>query len=379
MRIERHAVLGGTEVVVEGTAGCERLVSLVVPSTAQLESTLSRLATHLGADVDPVIKIDASGSLEAWSASVTALQRALPTLDAPITWVDGAAGDQLTLRLHSVSGASVRTVELDAGARARVYSDAYADYCVVGNLLPEPAATTPVRQARSVFERLSQLLELGGCRISDLARTWFYLDRIWECYGEFNSVRESYYRAHGLFERGLPASTGVGAANPAGTALVASALGVRPRHPEASFRVVPSPLQCSPMDYGSSFSRAVEFLLPGEKRLLVSGTASIARDGSSTGDSDLDAQVAHTMRSVHALLGEQGLTPASVIRAVAYFQRAQDADHWRRHAQLGALPLVATRCDICRPELLFEIEVDAAKSLADGASTRQASSGSRQS
>ena len=93
----------------------------------------------------------------------------------------------------------------------------------------------------------------------------------------------------------------------------------------------------------------------------------------------LDAQVAHTMRSVHALLGEQGLTPASVIRAVAYFQRAQDADHWRRHAQLGALPLVATRCDICRPELLFEIEVDAAKSLADGASTRQASSGSRQS
>ncbi len=364
MRIERNTFFGGTEVAIESDGVRERLASIAVPFEASLPEAVSHLATQLGPDGERLVRLDGSGPVQLWTESMAALCRAFPALDVPLTWVDGA-GDSaaqlpVTLRLDAVTRSPVESVVLDAGARARTYSDDCFDYCAVGNLLPEDSSAPPNRQAQSVFERLSRLLELGGWSLSDLVRTWFYLDRIWEWYGEFNSVRSQYFQAHGLFERDLPASTGVGAANPTRTALVASALAVRPRHAESSFRTVPSPLQCSPLEYGSSFSRAVAILRPSETRLMISGTASIAQDGRTVNPGDLDAQVAHTMQAVRALLGEHGLSSSDVTRAVAYFRHARDAQAWQQHPDLAELPVTATRCDICRPELLFEIEVDAA-------------------
>ena len=65
---------------------------------------------------------------------------------------------------------------------------------------------------------------------------------------------------------------------------------------------VPSPLQCPALDYGSSFSRAVELVAGDHRRLFVSGTASISPEGHTLHVGDVDAQVARTMEVVEAML-----------------------------------------------------------------------------
>jgi hypothetical protein len=56
---------------------------------------------------------------------------------------------------------------------------------------------------------------------------------------------------------------------------------------------------------------------------------------------------------------------AEVSRATAYFKSAADApvfDQWLKRHDLSAMPVVRTCCDICRDDLLFEIELDAIQS-----------------
>ena len=53
---------------------------------------------------------------------------------------------------------------------------------------------------------------------------------------------------------------------------------------------------------------------------------------------------------------------ADVSRATAYFKSGTDLpvfQSWLKENQLLALPVVNTCCEICRDDLLFEIELDA--------------------
>ena len=95
---------------------------------------------------------------------------------------------------------------------------------------------------------------------------------------------------------------------------------------------------------------------------MVSGTASIAVDGSSVWVGDAPRQVAHTMEVVDAILRSRGFTFADVTRAIAYFKHPDDApafDAWCASRGLEAMPVIRTHCGICRDDLLFEIELDA--------------------
>jgi enamine deaminase RidA (YjgF/YER057c/UK114 family) len=104
---------------------------------------------------------------------------------------------------------------------------------------------------------------------------------------------------------------------------------------------------------------------PAGRRLLVSGTASIEPNGRSAHVGDLRKQIVLTMEVAHAILASRGFNFSDVTRATAYFKNIQDApafDEWRRECNLESLPLVVAQSDICRPELLFEIELDAISS-----------------
>ena len=57
--------------------------------------------------------------------------------------------------------------------------------------------------------------------------------------------------------------------------------------------MLPSPLQCPALEYGSSFSRAAELRTPGWRRVVVSGTASILPGSHEVAHvGDVDAQTA---------------------------------------------------------------------------------------
>ncbi|HEU5397361.1 MAG TPA: translation initiation inhibitor, partial [Verrucomicrobiae bacterium] len=192
-------------------------------------------------------------------------------------------------------------------------------------------------------------------------RTWFFLDELLDWYGDFNAVRTQFYSGISFRTGSLPASTGIGARNPAGHALMAGAWAMHSLLPEAKVEEIASPLQCPAPKYGSSFSRAMELTSPAGRRLVISGTASIAPGGATLWPEDARRQVAQTMEVIEAILQSRGFQFSDTSRAIAYCKHPTDAlcfTDWCAARGLS-LPVVLAHCDVCRDDLLFELELDA--------------------
>jgi len=285
--------------------------------------------------------------------------------DWPVTWVhqgNGNGSPVAGIQVQALAGCEVRRLRWQDRVVGVAFEDEWARYCVLTGLRPENPRLSRRRQARAVFDLMERVLALAGMSFTDIYRTWFYLDDILSWYEEFNAVRNEFFRRCGVFERLVPASTGVGGRNGVGTALMANLLALRPKCAEARCFAVPSPLQCPALDYGSAFSRAVEFCLPGQRRLYVSGTASIQPDGRTAHPGNVRAQVALTMEVVGAVLRSRRMNWADTVRGLAYFRHREDMaelHRWCADQRLPAWPVIAAKADICRDDLLFELELDA--------------------
>ena len=131
------------------------------------------------------------------------------------------------------------------------------------------------------------------------------------------------------------------------------------------------PAFCYSKKYGPKppcFARGTIVEVPGESRglLLAAGTASI-RGESSEHAGNLDGQLAETVENLDALLtaaggGEQAGSLESFAAVRIYFVRDADAGLIERYARnvFGAgTEIEMVRAELCRPELLVEIEGEA--------------------
>jgi len=244
----------------------------------------------------------------------------------------------------------------------RFFEDSDAKYCVLGDVRPTNPHDTRGAQTTDVLEAIRHALADAGMDFGNVVRTWFYNDDILAWYTEFNQARTAFFQRHGISL--IPASTGIGVSNASGDVLVAKAIAVQPKTGAVTVRRVESPLQREPSAYGSSFSRAMEVADPAGRMLYISGTASILLNGETVHVGDAAAQVAKTMEVVEAILEKNGMSFADTTRAIAYFRHAEDIPLWEEYCrarQLPPLPVIVTQCVICRDDLLFEIELDAAK------------------
>jgi len=288
----------------------------------------------------------------------------------PLTWVLGqTSGDGLGgAHLRAVADAEARALELDGHRVGTVVDGPYAVECLLAGIYAGDVNAAADVQARATFERIEQALALADMDYCDVVRTWLFLDDILSWYGDFNRVRTAFYTERGVFDRLLPASTGIGGGNPLGAALVASVYAVKATRPEVTVEPVASPLQRPPLEYGSSFSRAVEVAMPDIRRLLISGTASIGPEKQTLHVGDVMAQTARTCEVVAAILQSRDMGWDNVTRATAYVRSAEDAGVFERHRAahgMPHLPMVVAHNIICRRELLFELEVDAVTRRAD--------------
>jgi enamine deaminase RidA (YjgF/YER057c/UK114 family) len=293
-------------------------------------------------------------------------------LDWPVTWVEGAncgRGPICGMQSLAVSGAEVETVYSKNNVVGNVFEDGNARYCFLGGILPRDIQASRGHQAGQAYEQLEIALAQIGMDLSHLVRTWFFLDDITAWYREFNEVRNEVYIQRRLLDGLVPASTGIGGRNPAAAALTVAACALQPKHGAVRAEAVSSPLQCPAPTYGSCFSRAVEVTAPGSSQLMISGTASIEPGGRTAHVGELTGQIDLTFRVVAAILESRKMFFDDVTRAVAYFRRARDVPifraWWAEHG-MSDLPVVATRADICRDDLLFEIELDAIVPTASG-------------
>jgi enamine deaminase RidA (YjgF/YER057c/UK114 family) len=213
-----------------------------------------------------------------------------------------------------------------------------------------------------MFGNLECALDLAGFELGDVVRTWFYNEDILAWYGDFNRVRTEHYAGVKWRTGSLPASTGVAGKNPAGAALAVAAWAMRPIDASACAREIGSPLQCPAPAYGSSFARAMEIDSGGGRRLFISGTASIHPGGQTAWVGNPKKQIDLTMEVVAAILESRGMDFEDVTRATAYFQHplfTTHFDRWCDARNLRHMPVLYVHCDICREDLLFELELDA--------------------
>lgn len=350
----------------------ETFLTAVPAAGESPEATFARAAGMLrDNDAQPVSQQVFGGS-DRGAGNGRALEKAMgcTPLPWPVTWVeeaDGVAGHHALggvggTQVWAVSGAPVESVALDGRVLGRVFEDAHARYCRLGGIVPADPSQSRETQTRQVFERIEAGLGAVGMDFSHVVRLWFFNDDILDWYGDFNKVRDVFFRARGVFDGLVPASTGMGGSNAAGAALVAGVLAVKAKGDGVRAVAVPSPLQCPALEYGSAFSRAVELTVPGLRRLFVSGTASISPEGETLHVGDVDGQIALTMDVVNAILESRGMTWSEVTRAVVYFKRREDFPRFAAYCMdrgLPTLPAVLVQNDVCRDDLLFEIEVDA--------------------
>jgi chorismate lyase / 3-hydroxybenzoate synthase len=235
---------------------------------------------------------------------------------------------------------------------------------------------SPLQSAsRLVYERLFALLRAQGT--PHLWRVWNYLARIngesqgLERYRQFNLGRfDAFVQAQRKTGGQVPAACAIGVED--GPLSVAFLAGDSP--------VVPleNPRQVSawryPTRYGPqapTFSRAALAYPRGQEVLFISGTASIV--GHATVHAgDVAAQCRETVRNLESVVAEanrqaRSARPFSLagLSHRAYVRHASDAETVRRTLQplLGDSDLVCVQADICRSDLLVEVESQAIHAL----------------
>jgi enamine deaminase RidA (YjgF/YER057c/UK114 family) len=346
-------------------------LTLQVKEGDSIDELTERLANVLKENQAAVVRQFVFGPVAAHAGAMDAMRRCFGEVNWPVTWVEGGAcagGPIAGIQIHAVGGVPIQTLTWQGRPIGRTFDDGEARHCLLGDLGPFRTTATAPDQARETFDILETALGLAGMNVKDVRRTWLFLDDILSWYGPFNAVRNAFFARSGLQAGPFPASTGVGGRNLRGAALTLNAWAVSPYRHATRIQAVSSPMQCPAIAYGSAFSRAVEIVSSHHSHLLISGTASVEPDGRTAHVGDVGRQIELTMRVVGAILQSHGKSFADVTRATAYFKSTADFPPfaaWCARYDLGELPVLSACCDICRPEFLFEIEVDAVATIAD--------------
>lgn len=289
------------------------------------------------------------------------------------TWGEGIAG----AFFHAIpdSIAQVETLTVDAVPVGRCWSTAAADYLVL-QLSGDTKQASGVRaeghqfpshqaQADGLFDVAAALLSERDFSFSDVARTWFYIRDLLQHYRTFNQVRDSKYARYGLMPKPpapiwLPASTAIEGAPTNGAALVADIFAVKSRN-NIPARRLSNPGQKEAFDYGASFARATLIQEQDVDLIQVSGTASIGEDGKTLHIGDGAAQIACTLDKLEALLETASARLDHVVTANIFVKDPALIELFRKIARergLSDFPGVAVVADVCRDDLLFEIDAE---------------------
>lgn len=220
--------------------------------------------------------------------------------------------------------------------------------------------TGGVTELNGMFERAQELLTRHGQTYGQVFRTWIYVRDLLVDYADLNRSRGAHHARHGVSPETPPASTGIQGASGSAAAFM-DVLALDAQDPTCA-EVRPlrqSDRQGTATSYGSSFSRGMALVVEGKRTLFVSGTASIDPAGHSVYLDDPDAQCVATLLAIGGLLEQEGAGLEHIRMATVFCKTPQAAQAWRRVTKLlriPNLPAVVVQADVCRPELLVEVE-----------------------
>lgn len=277
-------------------------------------------------------------------------------------------------------------VEIERRGQVVITRHSGVSWVHCSQIVPQMAGGTVYDRTASALASMRDLLGSAGAKFEHVVRTWLYLGDIvgpegpTQRYKELNRARSDFYRdirfgagrvPAALDGQVYPASTGIGTGN--GDIVMSSIAMISQRD---DIRLVPleNPNQVSAFDYAAhyspkspKFSRAMAIAGGRCATIFVSGTASIT-DSESRHLGDVEGQTHQTLDNIEALVSENnfeqhdlpglGATLGDLALARVYIKHAEDYRDVRAVCQsrLGDLPTIYAVADVCRPELLVEIE-----------------------
>ncbi len=300
--------------------------------------------------------------------------------NTPITYIEGEsctenkfAGVQIRA-LIPTEETGIKTI-LDQGIpKGRVWNLNGSKFLMLHNVdgkkFGEKFVADRKSRTRAMFEQAKRLLETEGAAYSDVVRTWIYISDILDWYGDFNIARNSCYSDFGLLGNSdspekaeniyLPASTGIEGRNPSSMPVTMDVLAIRrSQSSKIQIRPIYGSMQRSAFRYGSAFSRAIVIEEPSGKLILVSGTAAIDEQGNSIYLGNTEAQIRHTLNVVSSLVADEGATFQDLCEATIFLKHTHDFAIYQRIAEeinITNAPSVNVNANVCRDELLFEID-----------------------
>jgi enamine deaminase RidA (YjgF/YER057c/UK114 family) len=236
------------------------------------------------------------------------------------------------------------------------------------------------------LEGARSVLVEAGSGFDHVVRTWFCLGGITEPeaetqrYKELNRARADFYhdiRFGGglprpdLARNAYPASTGIGMS---GQGLVLSCLALETRRKDVCLVPLENPGQTPAYAYhlkhspqSPKFSRAMALILGDYVTIWISGTASIL-DSESRHPGDVEKQANQTIDNIERLIsrenfawhgvGNAGATLRDLAKIRVYLKHPEDFARCKAvcEQRFGPVPAIYAHADVCRPELLVEIE-----------------------
>ncbi|PLX82838.1 MAG: hypothetical protein C0617_13280 [Desulfuromonas sp.] len=375
--MDRHDTLNVQARALHATDGTAELYLTATPDPrlpldAQLRETYAALLEHLREQGMAVFCERFFATAKAMDA-VLAHRRGLPGVPddgvAPVALAvgPGSYGGFAGVQIHAVR-ADLRPRPLGRGdggapAEGRVIRQGDHTWVHLAGLSADPDLEE-AEQAGQVFSRAASLLRQVGADMRSVARTWLWLKDLCGWYDELNAVRNVFFRCEGLIDEEarsvrLPASTGIGMYGAGGAAITLDLIAMPGR--EGEIRLVEAGgSQESAFEYGSAFSRAAVAPMPGGPTVFISGTAAIDRSGATEHVGRIEAQIDGTIAHVRSLLAQFGCDDGSVLTALAYCKTPEVEEVFRERWADLPWPRITMNGDVCRPELLFEVEVTAA-------------------
>jgi enamine deaminase RidA (YjgF/YER057c/UK114 family) len=334
----------------------------------QAERLFSEVRQVLNANRACILQERVFATQSAMKAVLAARQRVYGDLDDGVPPVllavpEGPSGQVTGVQVHAVrSPAAVKPVHLNSRAWGRRLDSAGLGYIAISGLVA-PEAGGKADQVRAAFEKAEAALRQAGATMFSIARTWCWLGDILSWYDDFNRVRNRFFTERGLLpgtpdSSRLPASTGIGvypAGGPECAVDVVAVVGEKGRI--EYFREAGN--QQSPYHYGSAFSRASRATTPAGLTVYVSGTAAIDAEGRTSPIGDARGQIDVTVENVRAALRDLDCSDGEVVQAIAYSKTPEVEKIFREGWRDRGWPCISVIGDICRDDLLFELEAAA--------------------
>ncbi len=255
-------------------------------------------------------------------------------------------------------------------------------------------------QSAGIFAGLDKVLSSAHASFRDVARVWLYQGNITEeeasgieRYRELNRARTDFFEnidfrsnplADASRDRSIyPASTGIGTL---GHGLVTGCLALQTDRKDVRLLSLENPGQTSAFDYpkeysrkSPKFSRAMALRIGDHLTTWISGTASIV-DAATVHPGDPARQTEQTLDNIEKLIapenfarhgwGDAGASLRDLAKVRVYVKRPEDYEICRAvcERRLGATPAIYAQADVCRPDLLVEIEGVAFSAIPRGIS-----------